>query len=117
MAVVGGFFPSQTGALHVGNVRTFLWAWLSARSQGGRVLMRVEDLDTPRVREGVVPRMIDDLRWLGLDWDGDVVVQSARRDYYRQVFDRLAGKAYPCKCTRGDIAAAQSAPHEGDREP
>jgi glutamyl-tRNA synthetase len=117
MTVVGRLAPSPTGSLHVGNVRTFLWAWLSARSQGGKVLMRVEDLDTPRVREGVVPKMIDDLRWLGFDWDGDVVVQSERREHYKAVFGKLAGKIYPCRCTRGDIAAAQSAPHEGDQEP
>jgi glutamyl-tRNA synthetase len=117
MAVVGRLAPSPTGSLHVGNVRTFLWAWLSARSQAGKVLLRVEDLDTPRVREGIVPKMIDDLRWLGFDWDGDVVVQSERREGYRSVFERLAGRVYPCRCTRGDIAAAQSAPHEGDQEP
>jgi glutamyl-tRNA synthetase len=117
MTVVGRLAPSPTGSLHVGNVRTFLWAWLSARSQGGKVLMRVEDLDTPRVREGVVPKMIDDLRWLGFDWDGEVVVQSRRREYYRDVFAKLMNTLYPCKCTRGDIAAAQSAPHEGDQEP
>lgn len=117
MTVVGRLAPSPTGSLHVGNVRTFLWAWLSARAQGGRVLLRIEDLDTPRLREGVVPKMIDDLKWLGFDWDGDVAVQSERRDYYRQIFARLESRLYPCKCTRGDIAAAQSAPHEGDREP
>jgi len=117
MTVVGRLAPSPTGSLHVGNVRTFLWAWLSARSQGGRVLLRVEDLDTPRVREGVVPKMLDDLRWLGLDWDGEVAVQSERRSYYKEVFARLAGNVYPCRCTRGDIAAAQSAPHDGDQEP
>jgi glutamyl-tRNA synthetase len=81
------------------------------------VLLRVEDLDTPRVREGVVPKMIDDLRWLGFDWDGEIAVQSQRRELYKGVFARLAGKIYPCRCTRGDIAAAQSAPHEGDQEP
>ncbi|HLY75483.1 MAG TPA: tRNA glutamyl-Q(34) synthetase GluQRS [Planctomycetota bacterium] len=117
MTVVGRLAPSPTGSLHVGNVRTFLWAWLSARSQGGRVLLRVEDLDTPRVREGVVPKMIDDLRWLGFDWDGPVVVQSERREQYRAVFERLRGRIFPCRCTRGDVAATQSAPHEGDQEP
>jgi len=117
MTVVGRLAPSPTGSLHVGNVRTFLWAWLSARSQRGRVILRVEDLDTPRVKEGVVPKMIDDLRWLGFDWDGEIAVQSERRALYRDVFARLAGKVYPCRCTRGDIAAAQSAPHEGDQEP
>jgi glutamyl-tRNA synthetase len=117
MTVVGRLAPSPTGSLHVGNVRTFLWAWLSARSRRGRVILRVEDLDTPRVKEGVVPKMIDDLRWLGFDWDGEIAVQSERRALYRDVFARLAGKVYPCRCTRGDIAAAQSAPHEGDQEP
>ena len=104
MTVVGRLAPSPTGSLHVGNVRTFLWAWLSARSQGGQVLLRVEDLDTPRVREGIVPKMIDDLRWLGFDWDGEVSVQSERREHYKAVFGKLAGRIYPCKCTRGDIA-------------
>jgi glutamyl-tRNA synthetase len=117
MTVLGRLAPSPTGSLHVGNIRTFLWAWLSARSQGGGVLLRVEDLDTPRVRDGVVPKMIDDLRWLGFDWDGEVVVQSERRKQYREVFERLAGRIFPCRCTRGDIAAAQSAPNEGDQEP
>jgi glutamyl-tRNA synthetase len=77
----------------------------------------VEDLDTPRVKEGVVPKMIDDLRWLGFDWDGEIAVQSERRAFYREVFAKLDGKVYPCRCTRGDIAAAQSAPHDGDQEP
>jgi glutamyl-tRNA synthetase len=117
MAVVGRLAPSPTGSLHVGNVRTFLWAWLSARSQGGRVLLRIEDLDTPRVKPGVVEKMIDDLRWLGFDWDGPVEAQSGRRDLYRTVHARLAGKIYPCRCTRAELALLQSAPHEGDEEP
>lgn len=117
MTVVGRLAPSPTGSLHVGNVRTFLWAWLSARSQRGRVILRVEDLDTPRVKEGVVPKMIDDLRWLGFDWEGEIAVQSDRRAIYREVFAKLDGRIYPCRCTRGDIAAAQSAPHDGDQEP
>ncbi len=117
MEVVGRLAPSPTGSLHLGNARTFLWAWLSARSQGGRVLMRVEDLDTPRVKPGVVEKMLDDLRWLGLDWDGEVAVQSARRATYREVHARLAPSIYPCRCTRADVAAARSAPHEGDPEP
>jgi glutamyl-tRNA synthetase len=117
MTAVGRLAPSPTGSLHLGNVRTFLWAWLSARAQGGRVLMRVEDLDTPRVKPGVVERMLDDLRWLGLDWDGEPVVQSGRRAAYREAHARLAGAIYPCRCTRAEIEAAQSAPHEGDPEP
>jgi glutamyl-tRNA synthetase len=117
MTVVGRLAPSPTGSLHVGNVRTFLWAWLSARSQGGRVLLRIEDLDQPRVKPGVVEKMVDDLRWLGFDWDGPVEIQSARRDHYRDVHARLAGKIFSCRCTRADLAQVQSAPHEGDAEP
>jgi glutamyl-tRNA synthetase len=77
----------------------------------------VEDLDQPRVKPGVVERMIDELRWLGFDWDGPVEVQSARRARYRAVFERLRGRIFPCRCTRAELAAAQSAPHEGDAEP
>ena len=116
MSVVGRLAPSPTGSLHLGNVRTFLWAWLSARSQGGRVLLRIEDLDTPRVKPGTVEKMIDDLHWLGLDWDGEVEIQSRRRDYYREIFKRLEGTIYPCRCTRTEIAALACAPHEGDQE-
>jgi glutamyl-tRNA synthetase len=117
MTVVGRLAPSPTGSLHLGNVRTFLWAWLSARSRAGKVLLRIEDLDTPRVKPGVVERMIDDLAWLGLDWDGEIAVQSARRDYYREVHGRLGTSLYPCRCTRADVTAAPSAPHEGEAEP
>ncbi len=116
MSVVGRLAPSPTGSLHLGNARTFLWAWLSARAQGGRVLLRIEDLDTPRVKPGIVERLVDDLKWLGLDWDGEVSVQSGRRRHYLAAFDRLRAHLYPCGCSRADILAAQSAPHEGDVE-
>ncbi len=115
--IVGRLAPSPTGSLHLGNARTFLWAWLSARAQGGRVLMRIEDLDQARVRPGVREKLLDDLRWLGLDWEGDVVVQSERRAHYAAFFEELRDHLYPCGCSRGDIAGAQSAPHEGDEEP
>src|SRR5207249_120349 len=109
-----------TGSLHLGNVRTFLWAWLSAKAQGGRILLRIEDLESPRVKPGVTEKMLDDLRWLGLSWDEspDENTQSRRREYYAKVHAQLLalGAIYPCVCTRGDIAAAQSAPHEGDTE-
>ena len=74
--------------------------------------MRIEDLDLARVKPDVVEKMLDDLRWLGLDWDGEPAVQSNRRDAYRQAFDRIRGRLFPCSCTRADVAAAQSAPHE-----
>jgi glutamyl-tRNA synthetase len=103
--------------LHLGNARTFLWAWLSARAQGGRVLLRIEDLDTPRVKGGAIEAIEEDLRWIGLDWDGPVEVQSRRRAYYANVFERLKDRLYPCGCTRADLAKIASAPHEGDAEP
>lgn len=115
MMPVGRLAPSPSGRLHLGNVRTFLWAWLSARAAGGRVLLRIEDLDASRSRPGAVERIVDDLRWLGFDWDGEIVFQSRRKEFYRSVFERLAGKIYPCRCGRAEIA--QSAPHEGDAEP
>jgi glutamyl-tRNA synthetase len=112
--------PSPTGALHLGNIRTFLLAWLSARAQGGRVIMRVEDLDSPRVKAGVTEKMLDDLKWLGFDWDEgpEGCVQTQRRAYYLQIHEQIRklNAIYPCVCTRGDIAAAQSAPHDGDAE-
>ena len=80
MTVVGRLAPSPTGAQHVGNARTYLLAWLSARSRGGTVRLRVEDIDSPRIKPGAEQQALDDLRWLGLDWDGPVVVQSARPD-------------------------------------
>jgi hypothetical protein len=78
--------------LHLGNARTFLLAWLSARSRGGSVLLRIEDIDGPRVKPEAAAQTIEDLRWLGLDWDGEVVVQSARLDRYRAAADRLLAR-------------------------
>ncbi len=112
---VGRLAPSPTGSLHVGNARTFLWAWLSARAAGGRVLLRIEDLDQPRAKPGVVEELVDDLRWLGFDWDGPAEVQSARRAHYARRFEELRPACYPCACRRADLAA--SAPNEGDAEP
>jgi len=112
---VGRLAPSPTGVLHLGNARTFLLAWLSARARGGSVLLRVEDIDGPRVKAGAVEQTIEDLRWLGLDWDGEVVVQSDRRAVYQDAAARLvsAGLAYPCVCSRKEVDEAASAPHEG----
>lgn len=115
-AVVGRLAPSPTGALHLGNARTFLLAWLSARSRGGQVLFRIEDLDHPKKKPGAAAGMLEDLRWLGLDWDGEPLVQSSRLAVYRDALDRLvaAGRAYPCVCTRRDVEQTQSAPHGRD---
>jgi glutamyl-tRNA synthetase len=96
-----------------------MWAWLSARSPGGQILMRIEDLETPRVKPGVTEKMLDDLRWLGFDWDHEPVFQTRRRAYYSEIFARLRTKdaIYPCICTRGEmLAAVHSAPHAGEHE-
>ncbi len=110
---VGRLAPSPTGAQHVGNARTYLIAWLHARKQGGRVVLRVEDIDSPRVKPGAAEQALDDLRWLGLDWDGEVVVQTKRLPLYEQALARLQERelVYPCTCTRADIERAASAPH------
>ena len=109
----GRLAPSPTGAQHVGNARTYLIAWLSARSQGGTVALRMEDIDSPRVKAGAAEQALEDLRWLGLDWDGEPIVQTARLAPYEAALEQLKQKelVYPCNCTRTDIAAAASAPH------
>src|SRR2546421_13082802 len=86
---VGRLAPSPTGAQHIGNARTYLIAWLSARSRGGRVLLRIEDIDSPRVKAGAAAEASEDLRWLGLDWDGEPVVQTDRLTFYANALDRL----------------------------
>jgi glutamyl-tRNA synthetase len=109
----GRFAPSPTGELHVGNLRTALLAWLFARAQEARFLVRMEDLDPGRVRPGMEAAQLADLRALGLDWDGPVVRQSERGDRYAAALARLkaAGLLYPCYCTRREIRDAASAPH------
>lgn len=113
---VGRLAPSPTGALHLGNVRTFMVAWLRARANGGKVIMRIEDLDHPRDKPGAEAQAIEDLKWLGFDWDEEYR-QSERIDLYRDAIRKLhrEGRAYPCVCSRRDVEAAQSAPHEGDQ--
>jgi glutamyl-tRNA synthetase len=118
-AVISRLAPSPTGAQHVGNARTYLVAWLSARSQRGTVLLRIEDIDSPRVKPWAIQQALDDLRWLGLDWDGEPVIQTTRLAHYQAALDRLkaADAVYPCTCSRTDIAAAASAPHIGQEGP
>src|SRR5438876_12374605 len=87
--LTGRLAPSPTGAQHVGNARTYLIAWLSARAQGGEVALRIEDIDSPRVKPGATEQALADLRWLGLDWDGEPVVQTARLALYEAALERL----------------------------
>jgi len=131
--VRGRYAPSPTGALHLGNLRTALLAWLLARSAGGGFILRMEDLDAPRTRAGAAQGILADLRWLGLDWDEgpDVggpcgpYIQSARGAIYLGALARLRarGLLYPCYCTRAELHASHaaisiaSAPHAGDLPP
>lgn len=113
LAPHGRFAPSPTGTLHLGNLRTALLAWLFARGQGARFLVRVEDLDAGRVRPEYEAQQLADLAAIGLDWDGEVVRQSERLSLYHDAIARLddAGRLYPCFCTRREIREAASAPH------
>ncbi|MBX7106051.1 MAG: tRNA glutamyl-Q(34) synthetase GluQRS [Gemmataceae bacterium] len=117
--VVTRLAPSPTGSQHFGNARTYLISWLMARSVAGRVILRVEDIDAGRTRPGAIDEAVLDLRWLGLDWDEGPIVQSRRLPLYESALARLqaAELVYPCTCTRADIAAAASAPHEQGGEP
>jgi glutamyl-tRNA synthetase len=112
-AVVGRLAPSPTGAQHIGNARTYLIAWLSARSQGGRVVLRIEDIDSPRIKPGAMEQALEDLRWLGLDWDGEPVIQTQRLALYQEALAHLQVQelVYPCTCSRSDVERAASAPH------
>lgn len=114
--------PSPTGAQHLGNARTYLFAWMHCRQANGELILRIEDLDTPRTKSWARQQIFDDLRWLGIDWeiappqmlDGVSLVQSERGPRYGQVLQQLiaSGRVYPCICTRSQIEQAQSAPHE-----
>ncbi len=117
----GRFAPSPTGHVHFGTARTALVAWLRARREGGTLVMRMEDLDGPRARPGMAEAILEDLRWLGLDWDEGPDVggpygpyaQSERSERYRAAVADLVrrGLAYPCTCTRKELAELASAPH------
>lgn len=123
----GRFAPSPTGRMHLGNVYSALLSWLSAKSQDGVWVLRIEDLDPQRSRLEYARQLEDDLRWLGLPWDeggldgarseaaADSYVQSRRGEIYEHYLSRLTdlGLTYPCYCTRADIMATQ-APHESD---
>ena len=127
MSVRGRFAPSPTGALHLGNARTALLAWLDARSRGGAFVLRMEDLDPQRSSAQAARQLLDDLRWLGLDWDEGPDVggphgpyaQSARGRWYDEAIARLVreGKAYRCTCSRAEVARAAGAPHAGEEGP
>jgi glutamyl-Q tRNA(Asp) synthetase len=112
--VVSRFAPSTTGEAHPGTLLSALLTWLDARRRGDRVLLRLENLDFTRCKPGWADRMIDDLGWLGLDWDG-VVDQQTRAADHEAALDTLAaaGRLYPCFCTRADRAGGRRAPDGG----
>lgn len=119
MTYIGRLAPSPTGAQHIGNARTYLVAWLHAKTNQGKLLLRIEDLDTPRTKAGAEDLIFEDLNWLGLDWDrdsspGGYIRQSERTIRYTEVLDELKSRelVYPCICTRSEIEEDASAPHE-----
>ena len=124
----GRYAPSPSGELHLGNASTALVAWLSARSRGGAFVVRIEDLDRQRSRPDLARRILEDLAWLGLDWDEGPdrggphgpYEQRARLPRYAEAFERLRrdGRVYPCFCSRRDVASAVHAPQApGDERP
>jgi glutamyl-tRNA synthetase len=110
--------PSPTGALHLGNARTFLINWALARKHGWHIVLRIEDLDGPRVKSDAAQQAIDILTWLGIDWDEGPHYQLHDLSAYEQALAKLdaAGLTYRCVCTRKDIVSAQSAPHADEHE-
>lgn len=113
--ICGRFAPSPSGRMHLGNLWASLLAWLSVRSQGGTMVLRLEDLDPERCKQTYCDQIMRDLEWLGLDWDNEPVYQSKRTERYAEVFAHLQtqGVLYPCYCTRAERLAA-SAPHRSD---
>ncbi len=121
--IKGRFAPTPSGNMHIGNAFCYLLAWLSARSQGGKLVLRFEDCDLMRMRPEAVAQTFSDLRWLGLDWDegpadekrGGPYFQSCRTEIYEKYFDELRarGAVYPCFCSRQDVRLA-AAPHPGE---
>ena len=115
-SITGRFAPSPTGALHAGSLVAAVGSWLMAKSAGGRWLLRMDDLDTPRQVAGMADDILRTLEGFGLEWDGAISWQSRHRDAYRQAFEQLQqqGLIYPCGCSRQEIAQAASAPHPED---
>jgi glutamyl-Q tRNA(Asp) synthetase len=123
MTLTTRFAPSPTGLLHLGHAYAALVGWRRARAAGGRFLLRIEDIDATRCRPEFTQAILEDLGWLGLDWDGAVRVQSEHLPEYRAVLAALAGRGlvYPCFCTRAaiqrEVERAASAPHGPDGAP
>ena len=117
MHTIGRFAPSPSGRMHLGNVLCALLAWLSARQQNGEFLLRIEDLDEMRCPRSFADLIIDDLRWLGLDWDGEIPYQSERTAVYEkyEAILREKGLLYPCFCSRAAPVSLYTSPSPRDR--
>ena len=115
MQTVGRFAPSPSGRMHLGNLFSALLAYLSVRSQNGKMILRIEDLDPERCKTEYAEQLKDDLLWLGLDWDEEQLPQSQKSGQYAECFEKLfqMGLVYPCYCSRSQLHAA-SAPHASD---
>lgn len=126
-AIRGRFAPSPTGSMHLGNAWAALLSWLAVRSHNGRMVLRIEDLDPERSRPGYAAGLLEDLAWLGLDWDEgpdkggpySPYTQSQRLALYDETLRDLAerGLVYPCYCTRKELRTAASAPHADEEAP
>jgi glutamyl-tRNA synthetase len=117
--IVSRFAPSPTGFLHIGGARTALFSWLLARAQGGEFRLRIEDTDRERSTDEATNAIIDSMKWLGLDHDGEIVFQSGRADRHNEVIDQLvaAGHAYYCQCSKEDVDAMREKAMQEGRKP
>ncbi len=117
--VVGRFAPTPSGRLHLGNIACAMLAWVSAKAQGGKCLLRIEDIDLPRCPSRLTQAMLRDIEWLGIPFDGPLLIQSERGAVYEEALGRLRaqGLIYPCFCTRAQLmASAALAPNLGDTQ-
>ncbi len=116
---VGRVAPTPTGFMHLGHACTFLEAQRRAEAAGGKLFLRIEDLDLARCKSEFVDALEEDLSWAGLKWEEQVLRQSERLDWFREILQRLqaAGVVYPCRCSRKDVAEAIRAPHVEGQEP
>ncbi|MGZ5553427.1 MAG: glutamate--tRNA ligase family protein, partial [Chthoniobacterales bacterium] len=115
----GRLAPSPTGYLHLGHAMTFWRAQERCRERGGKLILRIEDLDPDRCRPEFREAVMEDLRWFGLNWDEGPFLQSGRRAFYREAFGKLraSGHIYACTCSRRDVMNAAGAPHDESDEP
>ena len=112
--IITRFAPSPTGHLHIGGARTALFCWLLARHYGGEFRLRIEDTDTERSKQEYTDAILASMRWLGLDWDGELTYQTQRTDRYNEVIDKMieSGHAYWCSCTPAEVEAMREAATE-----